>query len=82
MPESIQYSTRDLARQKTKVFSPDKKKLLICYGGLKVDGFSLIVQTMISSWDTLYTYDNEDDAIEALEKVKGAIERGDALIEL
>lgn len=27
-------------------------------------------------------YDNEADAIEALEKVKDAIERGDALIEL
>lgn len=69
-------------RPKTKVLSPDKKKLLICYGGLKVDGFSLIVQTRISSWDTLYAYDNEADVIEALEKVKDAIERGDALIEL
>ena len=69
-------------RSKTKVLSPDKKKLLICYGGLKLDGFSLIVQTRISSWDTLYAYDNEADVIEALEKVKDAIERGDALIEL
>ena len=57
-------------RQKTKVLSPDKKKLLICYGGLKVDGSCLIVQTRISSWDTLYAYDSEADAIAALEKVK------------
>ena len=69
-------------RQRTKVLSPDKKKLLICYGGLRVDGLSLIVQTRISCWDTLYAYDSEADATAALEKVKDAIERGDALIEL
>lgn len=34
-------------RQKTKVLSPDKKKLLICYGGLKVDGFGLIMEARL-----------------------------------
>ena len=39
------------SRPMTKVMNPDKTKVLICYGGLRVDGCSLVVQTAISRWE-------------------------------
>jgi len=69
-------------RQKTRVMSPDKKKVLICYGGMKVDGKTLLIQTRISCWEHICCYETERQAIEALQKVNVAIEQGLSLIEL
>ena len=69
-------------RQKTRVMSPDKKKVLICYGGMKINGTSLLIQTRISCWQDIWTYETEEEAIEALQKVNAAIEQGLSLIEL
>ncbi|MBR5858935.1 MAG: hypothetical protein IKZ05_03345, partial [Clostridia bacterium] len=69
-------------KQRMKVFSPDKSKLLICYGGLRVDGSSLMIQTRASSWENIAYYPNKEEAIEALLKVKNAMESGVATFEL
>ncbi len=70
------------AKQKTKVLSPDKSKLLICYGGLRVDGCSLLIQTRVSCWEGIAYYKTREEAIEALTKVKNAIESGISFFEL
>ncbi|MBE5862977.1 MAG: hypothetical protein E7295_09015 [Lachnospiraceae bacterium] len=75
------------SKQQTKVLSPDKKKLLNCYGGLTVEDttkwngvlpkdWGLRVQTRISCWELLYVYKTESQATEALVKVQKAIEAG------
>jgi hypothetical protein len=75
------------------VLSPDKKKLLNCYGGLTVEdttrwngalpkGWGLRVQTRISCWELLYVYETESQATEALIKVQTAIEAGEPIIAL
>lgn len=69
-------------RQKTRVMSPDKKKVIICYGGMRVDGKSLQIQTRISCWETLWSFETEEKAVDALQKVSAAIEQGVSLIEL
>lgn len=61
-------------RQYMKLFSPDKSKLLLCYGGLRVDGSTLMIQTRISSWESISSYNSKEEAIEALTKVKNAME--------
>ncbi|WP_027217159.1 hypothetical protein [Butyrivibrio fibrisolvens] len=70
------------ACNKTRVMSPDKKKVLTCYGGLRVDGKTLMVQTRISCWDALCNYQTEEEVVEALQKVNDAIEQSTTLIEL
>ncbi len=93
MPEALGESLSDFEfvlkdgtvvrpKQHMKVFSPDKSKLLICYGGLRVDGSSLIVQTRISSWETIACYQTREEAIEALTKLKNAMESGVSIFEL
>ena len=83
---SHQLETKDgmtlQMRQKTRVMSPDKKKVLICYGGMRVDGKTLMIQTRISCWTDLCSYETEAQAIEALQKVNAAIEQGLSFIEL
>ncbi len=69
-------------RQRMKVLSPDKSKLLICYGGLRVDGRSLIIQTRISCWECIADYPDREAAIEALNRVKDAMAAGIELLEL
>ena len=69
-------------RQRMKVFSPDKSKLLLCYGGLRVDGSSLMVQTRISSWENIANYQSKEEAIEALKKVKNAMDANLDIYEL
>ena len=99
--EAIQDSINDLfpeggpdpSKPVTKVLSPDKKKLLSCYGGLKVEdtsrwngkvkvGFSLSVQVKPNTWEILYIYDTEKEAADALVAVNRAIQEGMTLIEL
>ena len=70
------------ARNKTRVMGPDKKKVLTCYGGLRVDGRTLTVQTRMSAWENLCYFETEEEAIEALKKVSAGIEQGVSLIEL
>ena len=60
-------------RQLMKVISPDKSKMLLCYGGLRVDGSSLQVQTAACSWAEITHYRTREEAIEALQKVKDAM---------
>ena len=62
--------------------SPDKKKVLICYGGAKVVGSALHIQTRVSSWEDLYTYATENEAIAALQKLNAGMEQGVSLVEL
>ena len=59
--------------QLMKVISPDKSKMLLCYGGLRVDGCSLQVQTSAMCWSEITYYRTREEAIEALQKVKDAM---------
>ena len=56
-----------------KVVSPDKSRMLLCYGGLRVDGKSLQVQTGATVWSEIAYFDTREEAIEALQKVKDAM---------
>ena len=78
----LQDGTIVRPKQGMKVLSPDKSKLFVCYGGLRVDGSSLMIQTRISSWDNIAYYQTREEAIEALIKVKNAMESGVPLLEL
>lgn len=69
-------------RTQMKLLSPDKTKLLLCYGGLRVDGRTLVVQTRISSWESIACYPSREEAAAALVKVKEAMEAGLSLLEL
>lgn len=69
-------------RRRMKVLSPDKSKLLICYGGLRVDGKSLIIQTRLSSWEWIADYPDREAAVAALKLVHEAMEAGKPLLEL
>ena len=69
-------------KEHLKVLSPDKRKLLPCYGGLKVDGKTLMIQTRISSWQSLCWYDTQEEAIAALLKIKDAMQSGEKYLEL
>ncbi|MCR5329955.1 MAG: hypothetical protein K6E62_02055 [Lachnospiraceae bacterium] len=82
------------SRHRTRVLAPDKKKLLNCYGGLRVQsteknggnetarGWGLAVQTRISCWEVISVYEREEDAIADLMKVENAITEGAELVEL
>ena len=65
-----------------KVLSPDKRKLLPCYGGVKVDGKTLMIQTRISCWESLCWYATEEEAAAALLKIKDAMQSGEKYLEL
>lgn len=69
-------------RQQTRVLSPDKAKLLLCYGGLRVDGKCLMIQTRLSCWEMIAAYPDREAAIAALERVRLAMEAGEKLVEL
>lgn len=69
-------------RQKLKVLSPDKSKLLLCYGGLRVDGKCLLIQTRLSCWEMIAAYPDREAAIAALNRVRLAMEAGEKVLEL
>ena len=69
-------------KQRLKLLSPDKAKMLLCYGGLRVDGSSLIVQTGATWWDFIAFYKSREEAIEALAKVRDAMDAGVDTFEL
>lgn len=56
-------------RQSAKIVSPDKTKILPCYGGFRVDGSTLIVQTSAACWESIAVYNTKDEATKALKKV-------------
>ena len=60
-------------RQLMRVVSPDKSRMLLCYGGLRVDGKSLQVQTGATVWSEISYFETREEAIEALQKVKDAM---------
>lgn len=80
--------THVIPRKQLSLTSPDQTKVLLCYGGLRVDdtnrfsgnlypaGWGLTVQTRIDSWEIIHVYEKKDDAVAALEKVKKAIRDG------
>ncbi len=69
-------------REQTKVLSPEKDKLLCCYGGLRVDGTCLIVQTRLTCWEIIAAYPDREAAVAALNRVRLAMEAGEKLLEL
>lgn len=83
--------TKVTTKPKMKLLSPEKDKLLLCYGGLRVDkgnwngapdAWLLWVQTRISCWDIIASYAEKEDAIAALERVRSAMENGVETLEL
>lgn len=64
------------------VLSPDKKTLLSCFGGLRVDGCTLQVQTENDGWSLLYAYNNPEEALSDLQKIKDAMQKGEIYLEL
>ena len=64
------------------VLSPDKKKLLSCFGGLRVDGCTLQVQTENDGWTLLYAYNNPEEALSDLQRIKDAMQKGETHLEL
>lgn len=60
-------------RQLMRVVSPDKTKMLPCYGDVRVVGTELRMQRSASIWENIACYSTREEAIEALEKVKDAI---------
>lgn len=69
-------------RELMKLVSPDKSKMVLCYGGLRVDGTSLMVQTRISCWESIAYYESREETIEALAKVRKAMEDNLSVFEL
>ena len=55
--------------QVAKIISPDKTKMLPCYGGFRVDGSTLIVQTSTTCWESIAVYKSKEEATDALKKV-------------
>ena len=79
--------------KKTKVLSPDKSKMLICYGGLKVkkeqnnhgidtERWALWVQSRISCWDVIAAYDTKEEAITVLQQIKDGMKAGEEYVEI
>ena len=48
--------------------------MLLCYGGLRVDGTTLLVKTRVSCWEHIAIYQNKEEETEALLKIKNAIQ--------
>lgn len=62
--------------KKLTVTSPDKTRMFVCYGGLKVDGLTLLVQTRVDCWEPIHVYETEEEAMQTLDKVKKAMMDG------
>ena len=60
-------------RQLPKIISPDKTKMLPLYGGVRVDGSSLIIQTSATGWERIASYQSKEGAVKVLEKIKEAL---------
>lgn len=60
-------------RQLMRVVSPDKTKMLPCYGDVRVVGTELRVQRSPTIWEDIARYNTREEAIEALQTVKNAM---------
>lgn len=60
-------------RQHMMLLSPDKTQYISCYGGLRIHNATLMVQTQICSWDAIQ-FGSKEEAVEALLKVKNAMD--------
>ena len=75
-------------KERMKVLSPGKSRLLVCYGGLRVEKIYksencwLMVQTGPNRYDGIGRYKTREEAIEALKKVAKAMEDGVTIFEL
>lgn len=69
-------------KQHMKVLSPDKSRLCVCYGGVRVDGSCLVMQTGIGRWEMFTGYRSREEALAALTKIKEAMESGVSICEL
>lgn len=86
--------TRMVPRKKLRLTAPDKTKVLLCFGGLRVEdtsrftgsaipaGWGLAVQTRVDSWETIHVYGSKEEAVAALEKVNKAMIDGSDSFEL
>lgn len=74
--------TKIIPKKQTRVLSPDKTKVLCCYGGLRVDGTALLVQTRVSCWEHIAIYQTKEEATAALLKIKNAIDNNLSVVEL
>ncbi len=92
MLSELEFVTPDgthiVPRRKMRLTGPDKTKVLICYGGLRVEdtskfsgnhysaGWGLAIQTRVDSWELIFIYDSKEKAVSALEKVNKAMSDG------
>ena len=74
--------TKIIPKKQTRVLSPDKTKMLCCYGGLRVDGTALLVQTRVSCWEHIAIYHTKEEATAALLQIKNAIDNKLSVVEL
>ena len=83
LPEALRACLAELLQSKprTMVLSNDKTKYIGCYGGLRVDGTCLMIQTGYGSWDS-FRYPTREEARENLLKIKKAMDEGLESIEL
>lgn len=83
LPEALRACFAELLQSKpcTMVLSNDKTKYISCYGGLRIHGTTLMIQTSYGSWDS-FRYPTKEEAKENLLKIKKAMDEGLASIEL
>jgi hypothetical protein len=91
----MEYHLKDgtvvIPRPRMKLMNPEKTKLILCYGGLRInkgridgggEGWNLWVQTSIQAWDAIAAYPDRESAAEALQAVSNAMEQKISLFEL
>ena len=83
LPEALRRCIEELLCSKPRimVLSNDKTCYIGCYGGLKVKGKDLWIQTGSCSWD-IFHYPTKEEAKENLQKIKKAMDEGLESIEL
>ena len=83
LPEALRMCIAELLQPKprTMVLSNDKTKYISCYGGLRIDGTQLMIQTGYACWDRFH-YATKEEAKENLLKIKKAMDEGLESIEL
>ena len=83
LPDALRTCFAELLQSKprTMVLSNDKTKYISCYGGLRIDGTTLMIQTGYACWDR-FCYSTKEEAKENLLKIKKAMDEGLESIEL
>jgi len=83
LPEALRACFEELLQPKPRmmVLSNDKTKYISCYGGLRINGTTLMIQTGYGSWES-FRYSTKEEAKENLLKIKKAMDEGLESIEL